>query len=71
VKIIEKGPLKGPFRIFLVEAMGVEPMSALLQTPSATCLVFIYTHFATLKTGVEQKSQFSGTNQATKLKILA
>jgi hypothetical protein len=28
----------------LVEAMGIEPMSALQITPSATCLFFDYTH---------------------------
>jgi len=55
----------------LVEAMGIEPMSALLQTSSATCLAFIHTHSANLKTGLIQTSRFSDTNQATKPKNLA
>jgi len=46
----KKRPVKRTFlKKNLVEAMGVEPMSALLQTPSATCLAFTYTHSATQK----------------------
>ena len=51
--------------------MGIEPMSALPLTPSATCLALTYTHSSTLKTQVKQMSQFSDTNQDTKLKTLS
>jgi len=34
---------------FLVEAMGVEPMSVILQTSSASCLVFEFTHMTPRK----------------------
>jgi len=34
----------------LVEAMGIEPMSAEQVTPSTTCLFFDYTHTTAAKT---------------------
>ena len=39
----------GLYNVNLVEAMGVEPMSALHETSSATCLAFAYTFIPTRK----------------------
>ena len=54
----------------MVEAMGVEPMSAIRQIPSATCLAFEYIYLI-LKDKEFEANQLSDTVQATQLKNLA
>ena len=53
----------------LVEAMGVEPMSALQQAPSATCLFFDYTMLPPRRQSIQQ-SRLRDTYQATLQKTL-
>lgn len=57
--------------INLVEAMGIEPMSALQITPSTTCLFFDYTHINASKAQHYYMRQLVILLRATKLFNLA
>ncbi len=49
-RLLRRAPYEAVKQRSMVEAMGVEPMSALTMAPGTPCVVFIYTACITIKT---------------------